>query len=129
MGRLTWKNPDGTWGLNNMDIREVPGELYGAVCKLKDYEETGLMPEQLVEMDELYSEKCKEAAKLQKELEAYRAIGAVEECWEAIKIKKDVTENVNMQLIAGKNNYKEVYDSFYKIAAIVQKATDNGSST
>ncbi|MCM1468098.1 MAG: hypothetical protein NC086_08115 [Alistipes sp.] len=42
MGRLTWKKPDGTWGLNNMDIREVPGELYGAVCKLKDYEETVL---------------------------------------------------------------------------------------
>lgn len=72
MGRLTWKNPDGTWGLNNMDIKEVPSKLYGAVCKLKDYEETGLMPEQIVEMDELYAEKCKEVAKLQKELEASR---------------------------------------------------------
>lgn len=56
-------------------------------------------------------------------------LGTVEECREAVRIKKDVIENVNMQLIAGKNNYKEVYDSFYKIAAIVQKATDNGSST
>lgn len=73
MGRLTWKNPDGTWGLKNMDIKEVPSKLYGAVCKLKDYEETGLMPEQIVEMDELYTEKCKEVAKLQKELEASRA--------------------------------------------------------
>lgn len=72
MGRLTWKNPDGTWGLNNMDIQNVPRELYGAVCKLKDYEKTGLMPEQIVEMDELYLEKCKEVAKLQKELEAER---------------------------------------------------------
>ncbi len=70
MGRLTWKNPDGTWGLNNMDIKDVPKELYGVVCKLKDYEETGLMPEQMVEMDELYTEKCREVAKLQKELEA-----------------------------------------------------------
>lgn len=73
MGRLTWKNPDGTWGLKNMDIKEVPKELYLAVCKLMDYEETGLMPEQIVEMDELYADKCREAAKLQKELEAYRA--------------------------------------------------------
>lgn len=73
MERLTWKNPDGTWGLNNMDIKDVPRELYGAVCKLKDYEETGLMPEQIVEMDELYLKKCQEVAKLQKKLEAYRA--------------------------------------------------------
>lgn len=73
MGRLTWKNPDGTWGLKNMDIQDVSRELYGAVCKLKDYEETGLMPEQIVEMDELYLEKCKEVAKLQKELETLSA--------------------------------------------------------
>ena len=63
------------------------------------------------------------------EIQQYHAIGTVEECREAVRIRKDVIENVNMQLIAGKNNYKEVYDSFYKIAAIVQKATDNGSST
>lgn len=69
MGRLTWKNPDGTWGLKNIDIKEVPKELYGAICKLKDYEETGLMPEQIVEMDELYAEKCKEVARMKKELE------------------------------------------------------------
>lgn len=72
MGRLTWKNPDGTWGLNNMDIREVPSELYGAVCKLKDYEETGLTPEQIDEIDVLYADKCREVAKLKKELEAER---------------------------------------------------------
>ena len=66
MGRLTWKNPDGTWGLNNMDIREVPGELYRAVCKLKDYEETGLTPQQMAEIDELYAEKCKEVVRLKK---------------------------------------------------------------
>lgn len=56
-------------------------------------------------------------------------LGTVEECREAVRIKKDVIEKVNIQLIAGKNNYKEVYDSFYKIAAIVQKATAYGSST
>ncbi len=78
MGRLTWKNPDGTWGLNNMDIKDVPKELYGAVCKLKDYEETGLMPERMVEMDELYTEKCKEVAKLQKELERTNCIKITE---------------------------------------------------
>lgn len=73
MGRLTWNNPDGTWGLKNMDIKDVPRELYGAVCKLKDYEKTGLMPEQIVEMDELYLEKCKEVAKLQKQMKSLSA--------------------------------------------------------
>lgn len=219
MGRLTWKNPDGTWGLKNMDIKDVSGELYGAMCKLKDYEETGLMPEQIVEMDELYSEKCKEVAKLQKQMKSLSAkmeekelieeedilkfyycesedeyyigkrigtmyyakysqtgfvwfmlrnlpwgehvvdpkslwkehtypsepkeipffewlqgfmkkecLGTVEECREAVRIKKDVIRNVNMQLIAGKNNYEEVYDTFCDIVDIVQKATDYGSS-
>lgn len=74
MGRLTWKNPDGTWGLKNMDIKDVQRELYGVVCKLKDYEETGLMPEQIVEMDELYTEKCKEVAKLQKQMKSLSAM-------------------------------------------------------
>lgn len=53
MGRLTYKNPDGTWGLNNgYDIKKVPSELYGALCKLKYYEDTGLNPEQIIELAE-----------------------------------------------------------------------------
>lgn len=62
MGRLTFKESDGTWGLNNYDIKKVPRELYGAICKLKDYEETGLSPDQIAELDELYHEKCEELA-------------------------------------------------------------------
>lgn len=73
MGRLTWMKPDGTWELHNMDIRKVPSELYGVVCKLKDYEETGLTPEQIDEIDVLYTDKCREVAKLQKELETLSA--------------------------------------------------------
>lgn len=69
MERLTFKNPDGTWGLKNMDIKDVPHELYGAICKLKDYEETGLTPHMMQEIDELYTEKCKELAESKKEVE------------------------------------------------------------
>lgn len=37
--------------------------------RLSAYEDTGITPEQIVEIDKLYAEKCREAAGLQKELE------------------------------------------------------------
>lgn len=70
MGRLTYKNPDGTWGLNNgYDIKKVPRELYGALCKLKDYEETGLDPDKAEELDGMYLENCWEINELKKQVE------------------------------------------------------------
>lgn len=52
MGRLTFKNDNGTWGLKNYDIKKVPSELYGAICKLKDYEDSGFSPKQLKDYEE-----------------------------------------------------------------------------
>lgn len=71
MSRLTWKKPDGTWGLVNGDIKEVPREYYGYMCKLKDYEETGLDPNRIEEVNELYLEKCKEINLLERKIAAY----------------------------------------------------------
>lgn len=69
MNRLTYKNPNGTWGMNNgYDMTKVPSKLYGALYKLKDYEETGLSPEQIIQLDEIYLEKCEEINKLKKEI-------------------------------------------------------------
>lgn len=80
MARLTYKNPDGTFGLNNgYDMHKVPTELYGAIWKLKDYEETGLDPETLKEIDKLYLEKCEEVNRIKAEL------GTVKECKAAEK--------------------------------------------
>ena len=59
-----------------------------------------------------------------KEREAYRAIGTVSEFRELKEINEKITEAVNGQLIAGKNNYKEVYECFHKIADIVQGRID-----
>lgn len=67
---ITYCNSDGTWGLRESDIKTVPGELYGAIFKLMQYERTGLSPEQIVEMDELYQEKCREVAEMRKLQEA-----------------------------------------------------------
>lgn len=51
--RITFKKESGEWGLNNYDINKVPSELYGALCKLRDYEETGATPVQVEDMKEL----------------------------------------------------------------------------
>ena len=41
---LTKINPDGTWSVNGIDFRDCPENIYGALCKLRDYETTGLEP-------------------------------------------------------------------------------------
>ena len=46
--------------------------------------------------------------------------GTPEECRAAKEVKKEITEIVNRQLIAGKDNYKETYNCFYEIVKIIQ---------
>ncbi|MDE7436686.1 MAG: DUF551 domain-containing protein [Lachnospiraceae bacterium] len=70
MGTLTFHNEDGTWGLKNYDITKVPSELYGAICKLKEYEATGITPEQILEIDKLYQQRLKEIKNLKQQLAA-----------------------------------------------------------
>lgn len=41
-------------------------KLYAALCKLKEYEDTGLSPEQLEAIDEMYREKCEEVVRMEK---------------------------------------------------------------
>ena len=60
------------------------------------------------------------AIKALEEVEQYRAIGTPEECRAAVEVKKEITEIVNRQLIAGKDNYKETYNCFYEIVKIIQ---------
>ena len=51
-------------------------DFAGEVCdKLAAYEDTGLDPEQIREIDRLYSEKCRELAELRK----YKRLGTLEE--------------------------------------------------
>lgn len=39
----------------------------------------------------------------------------------ALEVNEKITEIVNRQLIARKNNYKEIYNSFYEIVKVVQE--------
>ena len=50
------------------------------------------------------------AIKALEEVQQYRAIGTVEECQQAVKVKDKITEIVNQQLIVGKDSYKAGYD-------------------
>lgn len=77
MGRLTEQDECGNWMLKGVAWKELyEGQvitsklrsyLYGALCKLKDYENTGLDPIQIERMDQMYLEKCKEVNCSEKE--------------------------------------------------------------
>lgn len=45
----------------------------------------------------------------------------VEELREAREKQNEIEKIINMQLIAGKNNYKEIYDCFYEIVKVFQR--------
>lgn len=74
MGRLTQKDDKGNWSLRNIPWGELfeggriepkaRQVIYGALCKLKEYEDTGLEPGNLQEMDEEYQKLAKEVAGL-----------------------------------------------------------------
>lgn len=78
MGRLTQKDDQGNWSLKGVPwkdlyvgsviTKEINEKLYGALCKLMEYEESGLTPEELERLDELYREKCEEIARIKEEL-------------------------------------------------------------
>lgn len=56
MRRLTFHNSDGTWGLIHADIKKVPKNLYGCMCKLKDYEDTQLDPSDIEMVKDMYDD-------------------------------------------------------------------------
>lgn len=74
--RWTETDSQGNWALKGVKWKylskgavikeQTAARLYGALAKLRDYENTGLTPEQIEEMDGLYEEKCKEVAKWKK---------------------------------------------------------------
>lgn len=58
MGRMTEVSPSGSWSVKGSDGKKlswgaVTHEVYGALCKLKDYEDTGLSPHDVEEMKEM----------------------------------------------------------------------------
>ena len=62
MGRLIEKDDQGNWCLKGVRweqlragqaiTKEVSERLYGALCKLKDYEDTGCSPDGAIRLDD-----------------------------------------------------------------------------
>lgn len=95
------------------DKREMLHDFMMAIlAEVQQYREIGT-PEELQDMKNNYFEALSDWRQ-------YRKIGTLEECRAAMTVKKEVQEIVNQQLIAGKNNYKETYDCFWKITKVVQ---------
>ena len=76
MERLTVRNDEGIGVLRHPFACERCGDICWSLPDLGDgsptdrlarYEDIGLLPEQLMEIDKLYTEKCEELAKLQRE--------------------------------------------------------------
>lgn len=47
MDRLTFKEPDGTWGIVGMTQDNTDQKMYAVAAKLLAYEETGFSPDEL----------------------------------------------------------------------------------
>ena len=72
MSNLIVKDERGNWGIKGLPwnklhkgqviTREICEKLYGCLYKLMEYEDTGLSPKKIYEIDRLYSEKCRELA-------------------------------------------------------------------
>lgn len=76
---LTKTKPNGTWsvvGANGKEIpeRNIPAVLYGAMCKLHEYEKTGLNPEAIEKMKDENSWLVSASEKLAAENACLRAL-------------------------------------------------------
>lgn len=47
-GMYTYQKSNKEWAIHGYDIKKVPKELYGAICKLRAYESTGFQPDNII---------------------------------------------------------------------------------
>ncbi|MBQ6815575.1 MAG: hypothetical protein IJP13_08570 [Lachnospiraceae bacterium] len=47
-GMYTYQKSNKEWAIHGYDIKKVPKELYGALCKLRAYESTGYQPDDII---------------------------------------------------------------------------------
>lgn len=69
---LTKKKPDGTWSCQGVEFGEINGNVYGALCKLRDYEKSGFEPDDL--------DLVKENIHIGSKIEGYVVFGIWNDC-------------------------------------------------
>ncbi len=76
---LTKTKPDGSWSVIGTDgkivpWKDIPKELYGALCKLHAYEKTGLNPETIEIVVRENKRLCEEIRKLNRLMDELQRI-------------------------------------------------------
>ena len=77
MERVTYEKKDGTWGIKNVEWKDVPNELYGALSKLRDYERTGASPDEVKGYRESYGAKLTRVQELEDALYRSKSEGVL----------------------------------------------------
>ncbi len=71
-GRLIKKEIDGRFYIEGVDISTLSPELYSVVYKLKNYEESGLSPDEVSTLKDLYDDACETISRQRNEIEEMR---------------------------------------------------------
>lgn len=58
--------------VEGVDLSTLPPELYSCICKLKDYESSGMSPDLVCSLQNIYDDACETMAKLQRECDEMR---------------------------------------------------------
>lgn len=119
MNRLTFKKEDGTWGIKTCDIKDFKGNMYGVANKLLDYEEAGLSPDEILNLNDFSTSQLAillaENSRLNKKIQFWKseAIKAQSELGEKlIKSVKldDLTTDMAEHICDNLCKYPEVYN-------------------
>lgn len=68
--RLIQKDSSGRWSMRGVDLQALQPEVYGALCKLLDYEETGLDPDEVERMKD-----ASELLHIGSKIDSYEIVG------------------------------------------------------
>lgn len=126
MGRLTEVDSSGNWNVKGLPwentykgqvmTEETTQIIYGALCKLKDFEEICEDPEQLEKIDELFLEKCREIEELKRK--------AKEQEW--IPVEQRLPENeVEVEITYKRKSYLTGEESYFTARAFYEDGTMN----
>ena len=114
MGRLTQKDDKGNWSLKNIPWGELfegrriepkaRQAIYGALCKLKDYEDTGMSPYQMenwwYELEDMAGHVCDDLCRYRQELQVQEELEEMCEFCPVSACRKKLlglTESQNME--------------------------------